>query len=531
MNYLKYLRHFDYLSTEAKLTFNSRGDTRLQSIIGGILSLLSILASVALSIYFFIQFVGKNNKTLISSSEYSPNVNISYFNTLPIMLRLSSKENKPISDPERVYKVALQFWYGGENNSDIQEKGYVNIDVEKCNINKHFGEYQSLFKDLSDLDTFFCPVLRKYNQTVYGLYGNVQPFGYYHFVISKCINYTDNDNCVNDTLQQSLLTSIYLDMRVIDYSIYSQNIKSVKVPTLRSDRHMLSVTVFKRIWFYLNWVRYTTDDGIFFQSKRTESFHQVNSFRYDTDLRNISTTTVPGTFASLSILNTGQTIVYHRHYHKIQDYLATVGGIINFISTIAYCLNFCVSKNSYYLNLINGFVIADYYSILHNSKKHIMLNNSAIGVKANIEKVNNFHHNNNIKKEEMKFNRRFQKLTMKWYIKFLPFCWSIRNNKNILRHFEIINRLLSVFEIMKAVEVNKIMKYKFEDKMRKKNLTKKTFNSLFTSQVNFNPQRDSNQVITIYKQSNNNILYDSTKNINLHYNNSESNLDIINSEN
>ena len=84
---------------------------------------------------------------------------------------------------------------------------------------------------------------------------------------------------------------------------------------------------------------------------------------------------------------------------------------------------------------------------------------------------------------------------------------------------------------MKAVEVNKIMKYKFEDKMRKKNLTKKTFDSLFTSQVNFNPQRDSNQVITKYKQSNNNILYDSTKNINLHYNNSESNLDIINSEN
>ena len=185
-----------------------------------------------------------------------------------------------------------------------------------------------------------------------------------------------------------------------------------------------------------------------------------------------------------------------------------MGGIIKFISTIAYCLNFCVSKNSYYLNLINGFVIADDYSILHNSKKHIMLHNSAIGVKANIEKVNNCQQNNNIKKEELKFNRRFQRLTMKWYIQFLPLCCSIRNNKNIFRHFEIINRLLSVFEIMKAVEMNKIMKYKFEDKMRKKKLTKKTFDSLFTSQVNFNPQRESNQ-ITKYKQSNNNILLDS----------------------
>ena len=89
MNYLKYLRHFDYLSTEAKLTFNSRGDTRLQSIIGGILSLLSILASVALSIYFFIQFVGKNNKTLISSSEYflgHPPIRHLILKTLPFII-------------------------------------------------------------------------------------------------------------------------------------------------------------------------------------------------------------------------------------------------------------------------------------------------------------------------------------------------------------------------------------------------------------------------------------------------------------
>ena len=68
MKYLKYVKQFDYFSTEAKLTMNLRDKKQMETILGGIISLISITASATLTIYFFVQFLTKNNKTLISSN-------------------------------------------------------------------------------------------------------------------------------------------------------------------------------------------------------------------------------------------------------------------------------------------------------------------------------------------------------------------------------------------------------------------------------------------------------------------------------
>ena len=107
MKYLKYIKQFDFLSTEAKLTFNIKGETRIKTIIGGFISVLSVIVSTSLTLYFFIRFVAKNNKTLISSSQYSPNVNFTFSNNLPIMMRLSSQENQAYDNPESIYKIKM----------------------------------------------------------------------------------------------------------------------------------------------------------------------------------------------------------------------------------------------------------------------------------------------------------------------------------------------------------------------------------------------------------------------------------------
>ena len=107
MKYLKYIKQFDFLSTEAKLTCNIKGETRIKTIIGGFISVLSVIVSTSLTLYFFIRFVAKNNKTLISSSQYSPNVNFTFSNKLPIMMRLSSQENQAYDNPESIYKIKM----------------------------------------------------------------------------------------------------------------------------------------------------------------------------------------------------------------------------------------------------------------------------------------------------------------------------------------------------------------------------------------------------------------------------------------
>ena len=46
---------------------------------------------------------------------------------------------------------------------------------------------------------------------------------------------------------QSILSNVYLDIRTIDYAIKSYK-KDVKKLTIKNERFMLSLSVYKRIW-------------------------------------------------------------------------------------------------------------------------------------------------------------------------------------------------------------------------------------------------------------------------------------------
>ena len=172
------------------------------------------------------------------------------------------------------------------------------IIVEKCNISKHFGPYQELFSQIEDLNTFFCATPRLSNQTIYGQYGNIYPFGYYHFYVYMCLNQSESDRCYkNETIMQ-LLSNTYLEMRTVDYSINSLNTNKLLKTNIRVDRYMISLTVYKRIWVYLNWVQYITDQGLVFTSNEEIGFHQFDSTKFDIDHRDINNGTIKSTFVN-----------------------------------------------------------------------------------------------------------------------------------------------------------------------------------------------------------------------------------------
>ena len=51
---MDFIKQFDFLSTEAKFTFNKKGETRVKTFIGGIISIISVITSLGLSLYFFV---------------------------------------------------------------------------------------------------------------------------------------------------------------------------------------------------------------------------------------------------------------------------------------------------------------------------------------------------------------------------------------------------------------------------------------------------------------------------------------------
>ncbi len=156
-------------------------------------------------------------------------------------------------------------------------------------------------------------VPRSYKNGIYEIYGNILPFSYYKFYYSIC-DIEDNSNCYE---KEEIQSNVYLDMRTMDYSIksYKKNVREL----IKSERFMLSLSVYKRIWMYLNNIQYITDNGYFFNKDEEINFFQHDSIRYDVDLRDIEKMRIKGTFLSFAVHSTGHIQRYHRKFFTIQD--------------------------------------------------------------------------------------------------------------------------------------------------------------------------------------------------------------------
>ena len=108
---------------------------------------------------------------------------------------------------------------------------------------------------------------------------------------------------------------------------------------------------------YLRKINYITDDGILFTRKNEENFHLYENVRTEVDIRDIRISSV--SFLTLTVLNNGEITIYHRKYQKLQDYIATIGGIIKAITIFGSLINYYNGRNSYYFHIIKNFFITN----------------------------------------------------------------------------------------------------------------------------------------------------------------------------
>ncbi len=360
---MHFLKSLDYLSDRVHLTFNKEGDIRNKTVYGGTISLISIILMAWATIFFIVNLIKRNERNIISSTESSPYLNLTESYKIPFLFRLSDQNSIPYPNPEKLYKITFKFWYGGSNSTDEQLNEFkqenIDLKVEKCDINKHFGEYKTFFEKMLDLETFYCAIPGESKYNLYGIYGNLYPFSYYNFYFIRC-NISEDSNCYTPSEIENTLSNVYMDMRTINYEINSE-LRDVREITIRSERFMISLSVFKRIWMFLNNIKYITDNGFFLKKKYEINFFQYNSMRYDTDLRDtLRETTVPGTFLAFTVACTGHNLLFIRTFSKVQDYMATLSGIIRIVSIIAQFVNYFYSQNQYYFRLINGFIIPEH---------------------------------------------------------------------------------------------------------------------------------------------------------------------------
>ncbi len=341
------LKSMDFYSPEIKLNIG-KNRTSYRNLFSGFLGFISLGIIFGWMAYFMIQFIQGHNYNIITNIEPSRNIKLEYHN-FPIMFRLTDATNKILNDSDRLVGFRSLYWW---LNGSVQMS--KEIKMEKCDLNKHFGEYSYLFINTSEIDSFYCLVPRPSNYSVDGIYGDKYKYSFYNIYIHFCTNDTNKDDCYDISTIHSVLSNPYIEVRSLDYTM--NNFMDLPGSLfVRYDRHPISSSSFKRIWMFLRSYNYSTDDGYITKTIKSQNFFMVESFRYDTDLRDLQTGSfIPYSFCTYTILNYSQVNNIFRSFKKIQNLVADTGGIIKGVMTIFFLLNYTVSHNILSEKLVNS---------------------------------------------------------------------------------------------------------------------------------------------------------------------------------
>ena len=151
---------------------------------------------------------------------------------------------------------------------------------------------------------------------------------YYSFTVRYCLNKTENNNsCYSIDETKTQLQVPFLDIIFIDYTIDSLKQSNVKNIYIRKERFELSIKLFKRIWLYVENVKYIIDNGFIFSNNKFENFHMYQTIR--SDINSFENSKI---IVTLTVLNGIKNSIYNKGYTKIQNYISIIGGIIKIIN-------------------------------------------------------------------------------------------------------------------------------------------------------------------------------------------------------
>jgi hypothetical protein len=354
---LKRLEHlitsFDFISKCPQILINKQ--TRFKTVFGGILSTLTFICISISIIVFMSQMFGRKTSTL--SYNKMPEKDAKYnYAQFPFMVALLDTGLKLLEDEDRYYTFYAELWDFAPDNKTgdtVMSVTKRHIVTEKCDIDKHFGEYKEYYKNVPYLKHHHCAVPGQ-NITLHGLYGSIEPNNFFNLWISTCVNDTElnRTNCYSKEKSVARMINTYISYQYLEYYIDHTNVTQPGQLILRSEILPVSSTIYKRDFIYMRNINYMTDMDYIFSSKIKQNYTQMSNFKETVDLRPQGN--IPGSFALISLMMDNYSDFYERRFTKFQEVLANLGGLFKGLVTISYLLNWFFFDELYYIELISG---------------------------------------------------------------------------------------------------------------------------------------------------------------------------------
>lgn len=379
----------DIISPEPK--FYIKGEDRFYNLPGIIISLLGISLMLGAVGYFIHNFFARLTPTVIFNEEIDYDYkNREYnFTGYPFVISILDANALPLPDTTRFVRLQPQIWYyftviDPVTNKSKQIFNVTALEVEQCDIDKHFGKYRSYFVNHPDLSHHLCPKPGQ-NFNFFGIYGSSSFFRYLNVYATRCKNNTApffQNNCHDYDLIENKLSNSRFSFSYLDHYISNTNFTNPEQITLRREVIPISTTIYKRFWFFNKIVDYQTDVGYVFEDFDKKVFYMSEDAQEKVDLRKDGAPGVPsGSYAQLTFLLHKTKKFFNRKYEKASALLANCGGIINGIFLCAKILNFLVSLRLYNLFMMN---MMFNYNEEHEQEEKLVIDEKSKRIKENI---------------------------------------------------------------------------------------------------------------------------------------------------
>ena len=407
-----FFKHLDYLSPS--ITFYHQGELSHSSIVSGIISVFSFLILLCFMVYYFLDFLQRNNPTSFYYSCFVDDADIFPFNASSFFhfISLITDENNLIDEGvnfknfriigfDTYYQAylyeknlsKLDHWLYGYCNNESDTKGISNLikydffEKSAC-IRKYFNSSEQKYYDTGD-SKFKWPVI------AHGTYHPENKL--YSIIIERCHNDTVNlilgDNTYCNTVEQiekSFGLKSAAHLYFIDHYVNVLNYKNPFVKYFYQIENVMKSENYPINHLNINPSLIKSHNGIIFDNIKKEisySYDRHDMLSYINEDEEIKIYT--GYYFWLK----NSMNYYERSYKRIQDVISSIGGIFQFIKVVSFFIN---SLYNEYIVLIDTeeLLFSSIYSEENNKKEVIKTENSKNKIK-DLEK-NNI--NNHLKK-------------------------------------------------------------------------------------------------------------------------------------
>ena len=350
-----------------RISFFYRGKEKITSRFGFFLTILYIIISISIFLYYFFRTISREDVTASDSNIFTDDIPSIKINSEIFNLAFGLERPTGISRfiDETIYYPEAYYIENIKKNGNFVNNLKQRIKTEKCGNLELDNKFLNLL-DKNELDNSYC--LIDYDNIELKGGFKYSEIGYIKINIYPCVNSTENNNqCKSKEIIDKFFNNTYFSILAKDTAINPNNFTNPGTPLLVNTYTTVNKLIKKDYVVKFAITEIDTDLGFFTRDIKKDKY-----LKYVKDFSEFSFTYTDYYLSrkeilSLSIRLEDNIYFQKRTYKKMAEVFATTGGYMQLIYSIFSIISLLTKKMNIEKKLINSLF---YFNI--KSKKVIL---------------------------------------------------------------------------------------------------------------------------------------------------------------